>query len=186
VPDPYRTLGLRPDASLAEVRAARRALVKALHPDLRGTDQPDVRAAAEHRLAEVNAAFDEVVAARVVVAAATDPGAPPPAGNGAPGPHHRETDLGASLVIGAFRPDAFEGLVLAAGDLGDVTDTDEPFNLEVFVEGPPTGFCRIELFPEAGATVVVLDSEQVDVAAVGQVLVAALRRLGFSAEVLAP
>jgi hypothetical protein len=85
-------------------------------------------------------------------------------------------------VVDAFRPAAFEALVVAAGDLGDVTDTDEPFSLELHVEGPPTGFCRLELVPEAGGSVVIADSEQVDPEVVRDVLVAGLRRLGLAAE----
>ncbi len=65
-----------------------------------------------------------------------------------------------------------------------MTDADEPFSLELFVEGPPRGFCRLELFPEAGGSVVTADSDDVDVAVVCRVLVAALRHLGVAADLL--
>jgi hypothetical protein len=169
--DPYAVLGISPEASPAEARAARRALVKALHPDLRGADQPRLRAAAERRLAEVNAAYDALTAKWGNVAAA----AAPPAASAT------RAAAEASFVVGVFRPDAFEALVVAAADVGDVTDADEPFSLELFVEGPPRGFCRLELLPEAGGTVVTADSEQVDAALVCQLLVGALGRLGLVA-----
>jgi hypothetical protein len=156
--DPYGVLGLPPGAPPDEVRAARRALARALHPDLRSTDDPAVRAAAERRLAEVNAAYDAL--------AERDPPPEPSA---------------AVLTIAAFRPVAFEALVVAAADVGDVTDADEPFSLDVHVDGPPAGFCHLELFPEAGGTVVMIDSEAVDPLEIGASLVEALVRLGVDA-----
>jgi hypothetical protein len=203
VADPYIVLGVARGASRAEVRAARLALVKALHPDLRSEDQPAARADAERRLADVNAAYDEVLA-RWRAAGQTPPTGPGPAEPGPAGPDGNaetpsatgtagaasegaaaEVFAPASFAVGAFRPDAFEALVVAAGDLGDVTDVDEPFSLDVFVEGPPHGFCHVDLFPEAGGTVVTVDSDQVEPALVCRVLVDALARLGLAAHLLA-
>ena len=170
VTDPFAVLGLSPGASRQEVRAARLALVKRLHPDGRGQDDPHLRDRAERRLAEVNAAYDAVVAQWLLGEGESEvPGPPPPL---------------ASFTVGAFRPVAFEALTVAAADVGDVTDADEPFSLELFVEGPPRGFCRLELVPEAGGSVVTADSDQVDPAAVCRALVAALRQLGFVADLV--
>jgi hypothetical protein len=168
VTDPFAVLGVAPDASRREVQAARRALVKRLHPDVRGEDDPKVRAHAERRLAEVNAAYDAVVTGWL--------------SSGVEDPAAASTPV--SFAVGAFRPVAFEAIMVASADLGDVTDADEPFSLELFVEGPPRGFCRLELFPEAGGSVVTADSDDVDAAVVCRVLVAALRHLGVAADLL--
>jgi hypothetical protein len=194
VADPYIVLGVARGASRAEVRAARLALVKALHPDLRSEDQPGARAAAERRLADVNAAYDAVLASwRAAGEAAPvgpetarpDASVQTPSATGTPdastGRGVADVLAPATFAVGVFRPDAFEALVIAAGDLGDVTDVDEPFSLDVFVEGPPRGFCHLQLFPEAGGTVVAVDSDQVEPSRVCRVLVDALARLGFAA-----
>jgi hypothetical protein len=148
------------------------ALVKRLHPDGRGQDDPDVRADAERRLAEVNAAYDAIVIRR-----SQEPGTP---GREAAD----EVDPPVSFTVDAFRAVAFEALLVAAADVGDVTDSDVPFSMELFVEGPRRGFCRLELFPEAGGSVVTAESEQVDAASVGAILVSALQRLGFGAQLV--
>jgi hypothetical protein len=187
VTDPFVVLGLSPDASREQVRAARLALVKHLHPDVRSQDAPEVRARAERRLAEVNAAYDAVVAqwspAEVEDVQAAEAAEAGKAAEGAEVVADPVAGL-ASFAVGAFRPVAFEAIIVAAADVGDVTDADEPFSLELFVEGPPRGFCRLELFPEAGGSVVTADSDHVDPALVCVVLVDALQRLGVAAELL--
>lgn len=51
-PDPYAVLGLSPDASLGEITAAYRRLVRAYHPDTAHADP--------HRLAAVLAAYHQL------------------------------------------------------------------------------------------------------------------------------
>ena len=164
--------------------------MKLLHPDWHGADAPDRRADAQRRLAEVNAAYAALAGATTTSPAATSPAAgataAAPAANGpaaangtSPG---GDPDGGSgSFTVPAFRPMTFELLMVAAGDVGDVTDVDEPFSLVIHVEGPPTGFCRLQLFPEAGGSVVMADSDQVDPDSVCRTLVAALVRLGVDA-----
>ena len=55
VSDPYKVLGLSPDASDEEVKAAYRKLAKKYHPDL----NPGNQRAAE-RMNEINAAYDQI------------------------------------------------------------------------------------------------------------------------------
>jgi hypothetical protein len=175
VVDPYRVLGLDPGTDRQAVRVAWMELVKALHPDRRGGDDPKVRAAAAHRLAEINAAYHDLTASWATL---TDPVLAPPS------PEERwprET----SIAVVAFRPLVFEYLLVAGGDLGDITDADEPLSLTIHVDGPPPGFCRLQLFPDAGGTVVSADSDQVDPAHVCRVLAAALTGLGIEAVALA-
>jgi DnaJ like chaperone protein len=58
--DPFRVLGLEPDASLAEARAAYRRLAELYHPDrLRGLRQ-DVQAEGAQRMREVSGAMKAI------------------------------------------------------------------------------------------------------------------------------
>ena len=53
--DPYKVLGLSPDASDEEVKRAYRALAKKYHPDLNPGDQEAAR-----KMQEVNAAYEQI------------------------------------------------------------------------------------------------------------------------------
>jgi DnaJ domain len=55
----YDVLGLRPGASLDDVRQAHRDLVKVWHPDRFSTD-PRLQARAQEKLQEINAAYDRL------------------------------------------------------------------------------------------------------------------------------
>lgn len=56
-PDPLVVLGLKPGATPKEITAAYRAMAKLYHPDHTLTLGPDIRAAAEKRMKEINAAY---------------------------------------------------------------------------------------------------------------------------------
>ncbi len=53
----YEVLGLKPGATQTDARAARLQLVRSFHPDIYEGD----RAAADRKLARINAAFDDVL-----------------------------------------------------------------------------------------------------------------------------
>lgn len=62
VPDPYDVLGVVPDAPIADIRAAYRALVRETHPDrmiARGVPQEAIKLA-EGRLIMINEAWEEI------------------------------------------------------------------------------------------------------------------------------
>lgn len=55
ISDPYKVLGVSPDASDEEIKAAYRTLAKKYHPDLNPGDE-----AAAKRMNEINAAYDQI------------------------------------------------------------------------------------------------------------------------------
>ncbi|TWG91959.1 DnaJ-class molecular chaperone with C-terminal Zn finger domain [Luteimonas sp. J16] len=56
----YRTLGVAPDASQAEIDQAYRRLMSQYHPDKVAGAAPELRAQAERRATEINAAYDRI------------------------------------------------------------------------------------------------------------------------------
>jgi DnaJ domain len=193
VADDWEVLGVRPGATHEEVRARWLALAKELHPDHGGGP------AAAARLAEVNAAYgrlrqgpDNAGAVRPGPDNAARPNAGAP-GGGAPG-ERRAPGAGArtagarayagegdgapptEFAVDDFRPGVFEAVLLAAVDVGDVTRTDEPFSLDMWVGG---GSCHVELFPQAGGSVVSVDCANVDAGEVAEALAAAIASQGL-------
>lgn len=166
--DPFAVLGLSSGATLADVRAARRRLAKEAHPDHGGD---------EARMREINTAFDAAIKAVLRPGASlppttrppspaprSRPSRPPPAGPRAPRSRRIrvvEQDV-ASFVIQALRPEAFEALVLATHWLGEPIDDDPPHWLEAHLYEPAECWCRLELMPEAGATMVALTIAHVE------------------------
>ena len=146
--DPYEVLGLGPGATWDEVRAARRRLVKSLHPDLHpgggGVE-------AGRRLAAVNRAVDQLRAARDDPTPADDVVAE--------GPTVETRPVEAlSFVIEASPAVAFEAVLLASVELGDVIHVDEPTLLGVLLDDPGPCQCLVELVPQAGGgSIVTLD-----------------------------
>ena len=55
IQDPYKVLGVRPDASDEEIKRAYRELAKKYHPDRNPGD-----AEAARRMQEINAAYDQI------------------------------------------------------------------------------------------------------------------------------
>ena len=62
--DAYKTLGISPDATNAQVKDAYRTLVKKYHPDKYATAGPAVQAKAEQKFKEVQSAYETIKAAR--------------------------------------------------------------------------------------------------------------------------
>ncbi|MEO5725097.1 MAG: J domain-containing protein [Ilumatobacteraceae bacterium] len=149
--DPFAVLGLTPNASLDEVRMARRTLALVLHPDVGGD---------ESRMQEVNVAFEAAVAhvtGRRMLPNPVTPGRVPRSGRRIYRPVRRRVQVDApSFTIDAMPPDAFEALSVVATWLGEVAVEDPPRLLEVRLDDPAPCWCRLELVGEAGATTVSL------------------------------
>jgi len=169
---------VRPGAGADEVRAHWLALVKQLHPDVGGG------AHAAARLAEVNAAYHRLRHDRDGVqdtGRGGDEQPPRPAAGPrrtAPSPPPGASP--AAFAVDDFRPAVFEAVLLAAVDVGDVTRMDEPFSLDMWVGG---GSCHVELFPQAGGSVVSVDCANVDAGQVAEALAAAIAAQGLGVTV---
>ena len=147
--DPFLVLGLAASASETEVRAARRRLAKQIHPD-RGGDAD--------RMSELNRAYERALAQlREPVAPPTPPSPPsPPSAAKARRPGRFVERDDASFAVSVLPVEAFEALVVAANSMGQVLLEDPPYLLECYLLDPVECFCRLELFPEGGASQVAL------------------------------
>lgn len=155
--DPFAVLGLAAGASLDEVRAARRRLAKEHHPDHGGDP------AAMQRL---NAAFDAAVKAIRRPPAPTEPAAPPRRAARPEPPARRPGSVSfrrgtvehdaPSFTIDVLPVEAFEALLVVTSWHGEVLVDDPPYLLEVHLHDPAPCWCRLELVPEAGGTIVSL------------------------------
>jgi hypothetical protein len=161
-PDPLDTLGLRADASVEQIHAARRRLAKQHHPDHGGD--------AEY-MQIVNEAADAALAA-------IDPDQPGPlpdsasrpttsAPEGEPGVVARDVP---SFTVEALPVEAFEAMLVVASWLGEVLDDDPPYRLDTYLSQPFDCWCRLDVVPDAGASTVSLSVAGLDGAPTPDVL----------------
>ena len=160
--DPFAVLGLHRDASLADVRAARRRLAFDRHPDRGGSAEA---------MRDLNAAFDAAVA-HLTGRRRLAPERPAPDGpeEGTAEPATTPTAASVprprwvgrlqqdvpSFVIDALPAEAFEALLVVTSWIGEVLVDDPPYVLEVHLYEPFECWCRLDLVPDAGASTVSL------------------------------
>ncbi len=142
---------MEPGATWDEVCLARRRLAKTLHPDLhQGADRAD----AERRMVAVNRAFDQLRAER------DQPWPTDENDETRKADETREADgdeAATSFSVDVLPVVAFEAVLLAAVEIGDVVHVEEPYLLGLVVDHPGPCQCLIELAPEAGGTLVSID-----------------------------
>ena len=154
--DPFGELGLRFDAPLEEIRAARRQLARTAHPDHGGD---------EDTMKRLNAAFDAAVAHATGRRLLFDPSiAPSGSVRGATGSSSRHEPVRRrpsrvahdhpSFTVDALPAEAFEALVIVANWIGKVLVDEPPYLLDVHLYEPAECWCRLELVPDAGASTV--------------------------------
>lgn len=141
----YAVLGVTADASDHEVHRARRRAAWEAHPD---------RGGSHSAMAAVNAAYVAIMGARRETGVEEVVGSSP-----------MRNDI-PSFTMDVLPVEAFEYVVLAAQELGEIVDSDPPYVLEVMLHshnGPgdhPTSdsrtWCRLDLVPDAGSSTVSL------------------------------
>ena len=172
--DPFAVLGVGRDATLEEVRTARRKLAAEFHPDHGGDPV---------RMGEINIAFDAVVAEITVGPGSPSPAAATPSqpsgGRRHPGVQHDAP----SFTIDTLPVEAFEALLIVTSWMGELLVDDPPYVLEVHLTEPAPCWCRLDLVPDAGSSTVSLTVASIDgtpapdVEAVRDLWVANLNRL---------
>jgi hypothetical protein len=133
--DQLAALGLRPGATVDDVRAARRALAKRYHPDL-GGDAGEMQA--------VNEAADAALE-RLSLASPVEP--PERSWSGV------DRDI-PSFTVEALPVETFEGLLVVASWIGEVLDDDPPYRLDAHLYEPVECWCRLDVVPDAGSSTV--------------------------------
>jgi hypothetical protein len=148
-------LGLPPTATTADIDEARRRLARSAHPDVGGSvaAMQAINAAADEALRRVRPAASNEPPTRSTPAESPVPGRPATGRTWVDHP---------SFTIEALPAEAFEALLVVASWLGEVVDDDPPYALDVVLEPPLAGWCRLALVPDAGASTVSLAVAPVD------------------------
>ena len=174
--DPYAVLGVGRDATLDEIRTARRRLAAEFHPDHGGDPV---------RMGEINIAFDSVVARLMIrPASASVPPPPPAASQSSSARRYLGVQHDApSFTIDTLPVEAFEALLIVTSWMGEALVDDPPYVLEVHLTEPGPCWCRLDLVPDAGSSTVSLTVASIDgtpapdIEAVRDLWVAQLNRL---------
>jgi hypothetical protein len=154
-------LGVTHEASRDDIVAARRRLARSLHPDAGGSHVEMARVNEAFRIllaVRAERSTDEVAHGKVSHAHDVDDGTSVDVESRRHRPERIFRDA-PSFVVNALPVEAFEVLLVAAANLGEVVDEDPPYLLEVLVRDPGPLWCRFELFPDAGSTTVSLSCD---------------------------
>lgn len=130
-------LGLVEDFDEIELRRARRLALLEHHPDHGGSREA---------LATVERAVETLLLAHREVAPSDALRV------------RRGTDR-PSFTVDALPVEAFELLLLAAAELGDVSDDDPPYRLEVRMHEPRDTWVSFDIVPDAGSSTVSMSIE---------------------------
>lgn len=166
-PDPLAVLGLGGDATPDQIRAARRRLAKAHHPDHGGDAE---------QMQMINEAAEAALARRSVpdsTPASTPTPTPSPTPTRTPTTEHEHSGLSRdapSFTVEALPVDTFEAMLVVASWLGEVLDDDPPYRLDTYLYEPFDCWCRLEVVPDAGASTVSLSVAGLDGAPTPDVL----------------
>ena len=180
--DARHLLGIGDDADADAVRAARRRLAKAIHPDVQGGSADAMRA--------LNEAADAVLG-QIASGSTSGAGEPQPVSEPVRPSRDRRPVSGtrvdhdvASFVIEALPVDAFEALLVVTSWIGEVVVDEPPYQLDVLLLDPLRCWCRLDLVPDAGASTVSItiaglpDEALPDIDDVRDLWVASLNHLG--------
>lgn len=157
--DPFATLGLSPDATSDDVRAARRRLAMVHHPDQGGDAS---------RMQAINEAADAALVAVDAAETQSRPREPDPEASARRRPdtsddHRSGTARDApSFTVEALPVETFEAMLVVASWLGEVLDDEPPYRLDTYLNEPFDCWCRLDVVPDAGASTVSLAVAGID------------------------
>jgi hypothetical protein len=158
-------LGLPPTATAADIDEARRRLARSLHPDVGGSvaAMQVVNAAADEALrrARTPGPIDRPGSPRSTPPSPTPRSPTPPSSTSGQPPGRAWVDH-PSFTIEALPAEAFEALLVVASWLGEAIDDDPPYAIDVVLDPPIAGWCRLSLVPDAGASTVSIALAPVD------------------------
>lgn len=141
----YAVLGVEPGVSDEDLRRARRRAALSVHPDRGGSTAA---------MAGVNAAYAAIMSRRGAAHRTT--------------PAHRLSHDAPSFTVDVLPVVAYEYLLLAAQELGEIVDSEPPYVLEMLLYGyaadghddhvlsDDAPWCRLEVVPDAGSSTVSL------------------------------
>jgi hypothetical protein len=153
--DARQLLGLGDDADADAVRAARRRLAKALHPDVGGSAEA-MQELNEATAIVLNALDEPAASAATATPSFRSQWKSRPSGGFR---QHVKVPVAhdvASFVIEALPVEAFEALLVATSWIGEVISDEPPYQLDVLMTDPIRCWCRLDLVPDAGASTVSL------------------------------
>jgi len=150
----FSELGLRPDATATEIKDARRRLAQEHHPD-RGGDPVRMKAINE-------AVVVALASLEARVPTRSDESQRDPSESKLIEDWNGQTRDVASFTVEALPAEAFEGLLIATANLGELIDDDPPYRLEASLNEPIRCWCRLDVVPDAGASTVSLTVGLVD------------------------
>lgn len=152
--DPFVVLGIAPDSSAQEIRNAWRQLAKQYHPDAGGDPQQMIR---------LNDALAQALETAIHRPFFARTHSPTPSSS----THHQSSEEKthrvrhdvSSFTFNVLPVESFELLEIVANSSGSIIESDCPYLLEFSLENFGDSFsssdwCRCELVPEAGGTMV--------------------------------
>ncbi len=157
---PHAILGVARDATAEQIRAARRELARRHHPDAGGDPavMQRINAAAGVALRMIDEPGSAV--AGETVGSAGHTGQPEQTQQAGPTQSVDEgfwagqnTDI-PSFTVEALPVEAFEALLIASAERGEICDDDPPYGLVTKLDPPVACWCRLDIVPDAGASTV--------------------------------
>lgn len=152
--DPFEILGISPSATRSEIRKAWRDIAKTCHPDVGGTTED---------MARVNEALRDALALLKQNDFTQSSEPKPKTSQDSSRPQEDRTrrvrqDI-SSFTFNVLPVESFELLEIVANSSGSILDSDCPYLIEFTLEdiglnATSAEWCRCELVPEAGGTMV--------------------------------
>jgi hypothetical protein len=157
---PHSILGVARDATAEQIRAARRELARRHHPDAGGdpATMQRINAAAGVALSMIDEPGS--TGGGETVGSAGHTGRPEqteqtePIESAAEGFWVGQTTDTPSFTVEALPAEAFEALLIASDELGEICDDDPPYGLVTKLDPPVDCWCRLDIVPDAGASTV--------------------------------